>query len=250
MLSLLLIAAFIALIAYGVSRSPVGQRYKGEFSPRILRIAKRRPPATIRTRFGLTTGWLMRRIYPVLSGIAAFKIAGLMTGHAVDSVPLSTTTWVTLAAGCAALWTAAWAFSDNKRNGPLSLWIAWISACGTVAMGVLFFLLALGYSTHLLGVLTWLPITTALDTWSSGHSIEDAAGVSITLIGLGVAILALQESAPMIGHPTSTPMDLQLGKSITSQDAPTVAPRKSRGSANAQGKSKKRRKRKARSGRR
>lgn len=212
--ALLVVVAVAALMAFAVQRSPIGQRYRGTYPRWVVRVSRVRPPAVFRTSPGHQLAWLMRRIFPILLGVSAIKVLSLFFGTPANSVPLSTVTWVTLTAGCAAVWTAGWAFSTSKRNGPLSLWSGWIYGLGTIVAGVLFLVAITGYSAGLLGVMSWAPITGALASWASSHSIEDAVGVSITLVGLGLAILALQEAAPDIGDPSTTPADMQLRSPI------------------------------------
>jgi hypothetical protein len=203
----------MSLTVFFVTRSPIGQRNTSDFPKWVLRIGNRRPPGFFRTKAGLELTWLARRTIPLVLGIAGVKVFGLFTAPTNSlstHIPLATTTWVTLAAGVDALFTAGYTFQPAKRNGPLSLWASWFGALIPIATGLIFLTCALGYSQEWLGVISWAPITSALASWTSAHSIQDAVGIAITLVGFGLAMMALQEGAPEIGDATTTPADLRL----------------------------------------
>ena len=211
MIALIGLAVFLGTVAYVVQRMPFGQRYKGPVPASISEVGSRRPPRFFKLWLGMELTWVSRRVFPIFVGLAGMKVFALFFGVDVSKIPLSTTTWVTLTAGILTLFTAGYAFVPNKRNGPLSLWMAWIYGVGAITMGVAFFGVAIVYATLEPPEIRYFPITTALSSWTANHSLQDAAGITITLVGFGLAMIAMQEGMPDIGHPSTTPKDLRIG---------------------------------------
>lgn len=210
----------MAFVAYGVTRSPVGQRYDGRYSVIVRRIGGYRPPRLINNQVFAEIGWGARRILPPISALFITKICFLWQGRA-SAIPLTTTDWLTINAIVGAVFILYLPFAQVKRNGPLSLWMAFLFGAIYILAAIVFLSGQwIARSGHLL---PWWPLGEAISVWVTGHSWGDAAGLTGTLLGLGLSYLALADSAPPIGSPETTPPDLGEALGLDMHEPPPAA---------------------------
>ena len=213
--------AFLAAAIFLATRSPLGQRYEGTYPHWVKWIGGKRPPRSVAHPLFTELTWVARKFFPFISTACVMWGVNIFTGEK-HPAPIRFLDLLNVNALVAAVMLAGLPFAPTRRNGPISLWVAWIWGMGYVITALGFPVLvavAPNFGAAEPGSF-WFPLL----RWSTERSWWDTAAVVVTLLGVALGAFALVDGSPDVGAPETTPADLR-----AALNGPSGAPSATRG---------------------